>query len=123
MSGMVNEDLVACDLASGTDCAIVDNKWLISAAGVRCSVRPLNTHSTTGPTESRMSFRGLQKPREMWAALHDQGQADQRLWEMALQNLRGHGCPACRRYSELSENTLSVGPGQTTTYVFERESA
>ena len=70
-----------------------------------------------------MGLRGLQKPREMWAVLYDLDRVDQRLWEMALQKLRGHGCPACRRYGELSENTLSVGPEQTTTYVFERKSA
>ena len=51
-----------------------------------------------------MSFRGLQKPREMWAALHDQGQTDQRLWDMALQQLHGHGCGACRRHSKSSES-------------------
>ena len=70
-----------------------------------------------------MSFRGLQQPREMWAALHDQGQTDQRLWDMALQQLHGHGCGACRRHSQSSESDLSVGLGQTTPYAFDRKSA
>jgi hypothetical protein len=42
-----------------------------------------------------MSFRGLQQPREMWLALHDQGRADSDLWEIALCHVRCRGCAAC----------------------------
>jgi hypothetical protein len=44
-----------------------------------------------------MRFRGLQQPREMWAALHDHQRVDQALWDMALRQIHQHVCAACNR--------------------------
>jgi len=59
----------------------------------------------------------------MWAALHDQGQADQRLWDMALQQLHEHRCAACCRHSKPSESNRSLDLGQTTAYAIDHVSA
>jgi hypothetical protein len=42
-----------------------------------------------------MRVRGLERPRKMWAALHDQNVADQAFWDMALEHVRKHGCDVC----------------------------
>ncbi|WP_207168956.1 hypothetical protein, partial [Rhodovibrio sodomensis] len=55
------------------------------------------------------SFRGLQPPREMWAALLDQGRVDQNLWEMALRQIRKHGCKACHHRCHAPGSGGSVG--------------
>jgi hypothetical protein len=56
-----------------------------------------------------MSFRGLQPPREMWAALLDQGRVDQNLWDMALRQIHEHGCKACHRRSHAPASCGSFG--------------
>jgi hypothetical protein len=42
-----------------------------------------------------MSFRGLQRPRAMWVAQHDQRRVEPDLWGIALRQLNRRGCAAC----------------------------
>jgi hypothetical protein len=61
-----------------------------------------------------MRVRGLERPRKLWAALHDQNLADQEFWDMALEHIRQHGCGAC----ELSPSIM-----QSAGYTPDRASA
>jgi hypothetical protein len=71
-----------------------------------------------------MRFRGLQQPREMWAALHDQEHVDQALWDMALRQIHQHGCAACKRRRRVGPRDGSAGPVmQTPSHAFRCETA
>lgn len=67
-----------------------------------------------------MYLRGLEPPREMWAALQDHGRIEQTLWDMALRQIHEHGCAACnrRRYAARASRSFAgiVQPAREPLY-------
>jgi hypothetical protein len=59
----------------------------------------------------------------MWRALHDQGIADQRHWEMALRHVRRRECAACQSRPVRAMDTLSPGLSKLDTDPLRRTTA